>query len=368
MIIQLEAENACKNKNLDNATADTGNARIKEGKARDVDNKTEQRLVNLKNENGRLQNELEKAIAEAHAASTRTQQFEDENDKMKKKISLLESEIDRLKEELNKVIKDIKKGVSGISAEHADDVKLRQRLAQLNRESAKMRAELDAALKDRSGGCDQAAHIRSLYTKLKNIITQLGDEHSRLRKKLENSFSDAKELQDGIQSLAVLTEVIDSTIADASFEEANRRKNKLLFGAPEQNSNNQWLKGQPKIKIQNDETTVKELFSKLAPPYAPPPLLNCSEDSEQHFLLKPINTQEMVANIQVSKATAPGIDEIHYSMLANLPQIALDFLCNIIYNRILLFGESCDALKNALVAPIPKPNGLSSLRPIPLMP
>nr|CAH7732328.1 unnamed protein product [Callosobruchus chinensis] len=31
MIIQLEAENACKNKNLDNAIAEAGNLRIKEG-------------------------------------------------------------------------------------------------------------------------------------------------------------------------------------------------------------------------------------------------------------------------------------------------------------------------------------------------
>nr|CAH7764025.1 unnamed protein product [Callosobruchus chinensis] len=68
---------------------------------------------------------------------------------------------------------------------------------------------------------------------------------------------------------------------------------------------------------ENDETTVKELFSKLAPPYAPPPLLYCSDNSVQHFLLEPINTQEMVANIRVSKTTAPGIDGINYLISAN---------------------------------------------------
>nr|CAI5854829.1 unnamed protein product [Callosobruchus analis] len=130
--------------------------------------------------------------------------------------------------------------------------------------------------------------------------------------------------------------------------------------------------GYPCFEHSNDmivflSNTTTKLFSKLAPPYAPPPLLHCTEDSEQHFVLKPISTQEMVANIQVSKTTAPGIYGINYLMLANLPQIALDFLCNI-YNRILLFGESCNAVKNALVVPVPKPNDPSSLRPISLMP
>nr|CAH7738046.1 unnamed protein product [Callosobruchus chinensis] len=87
---------------------------------------------------------------------------------------------------------------------------------------------------------------------------------------------------------------------------------------------------------------------------------------EQHFLLSPIERDELVSNIHTTKSSAPGMDGINYVMINNLPTVAIDFLCSI-YNRILIDGDNCDQLKQSLVIPIPKIGDPSTPRPISLM-
>lgn len=116
----------------------------------------------------------------------------------------------------------------------------------------------------------------------------------------------------------------------------------------------------------NDECMVERLFTKISPDYVHLPLFMPSISTNDHFLLTPISADELKANIKSSKNTAPGIDGINYSMLLNLPAIAIYYLCKI-YNNILLKGDHCDALKQCLVIPIPKLNQRTDLRPISLM-
>nr|CAI5825473.1 unnamed protein product [Callosobruchus analis] len=115
-----------------------------------------------------------------------------------------------------------------------------------------------------------------------------------------------------------------------------------------------------------NESVVETLFHRIAPDYVPSPFFVHNKDYEQHVLLSPISHEELIANINTSKCSAPGVDGINYIMISNLPSVATSFLCSI-YNRILIDGENCDQLKESLVIPIPKPNDPSTCRPISLM-
>ncbi|XP_072403273.1 uncharacterized protein [Diabrotica undecimpunctata] len=103
----------------------------------------------------------------------------------------------------------------------------------------------------------------------------------------------------------------------------------------------------------NDEDIVESLFTKISPDYVHLPVFMPSISTNDHFLLTPISADELKTNIKSSENTAPGIDGINYSMLLNLPVIAIHYLCKL-YNNILIKGDNCDSLKQCLVIPIPK--------------
>ncbi|XP_072403250.1 uncharacterized protein [Diabrotica undecimpunctata] len=116
----------------------------------------------------------------------------------------------------------------------------------------------------------------------------------------------------------------------------------------------------------NDEDIVESLFTKISPDYVHLPVFMPSISTNDHFLLTPISADKLKANIKSSENTASGIDGINYSMLLNLPEIAIHYLCKI-YNNILLKGDNCDSLKQCLVISIPKVNQRTALRPISLI-
>nr|CAI5855984.1 unnamed protein product [Callosobruchus analis] len=123
----------------------------------------------------------------------------------------------------------------------------------------------------------------------------------------------------------------------------------------------------PKRYPPQDQIQIEALLHKIAPDYAPEATISAPvRSTETHFLLTPIKINELKANIKNSPKSAPGPDGISYKMLANLPDLALEFLCRI-YNAILLEGDSCDILKESLIIPVPKPNDPNTMRPIALM-
>nr|CAH7749293.1 unnamed protein product [Callosobruchus chinensis] len=75
-----------------------------------------------------------------------------------------------------------------------------------------------------------------------------------------------------------------------------------------------------------DKTAIETLFLKIAPSYVTPPFHSYSTEHEQHFLLSPIERDELVSNIHTTKSSAPGMDGINYAMINNLPTVAIDFL------------------------------------------
>nr|CAI5837409.1 unnamed protein product [Callosobruchus analis] len=92
----------------------------------------------------------------------------------------------------------------------------------------------------------------------------------------------------------------------------------------------------PKRYPPQDQIQIEALLHKIAPDYAPEATISAPvRSTETHFLLTPIKINELKANIKNSPKSAPGPDGISYKMLANLPDLALEFLCRI-YNAILL--------------------------------
>lgn len=112
------------------------------------------------------------------------------------------------------------------------------------------------------------------------------------------------------------------------------------------------------------------ILAKLTPCVAnnKAPMIKCS--NTQHFLLKPFTFQELDAAINTGKNTAPGLDNISYSMLRNMGPQAKAFLLNI-FNLILSKGiipkHFNDSVIILLLKPGKNPDSIDSYRPITLL-
>lgn len=127
------------------------------------------------------------------------------------------------------------------------------------------------------------------------------------------------------------------------------------------------LKGYRTPRVAVDHETAKSLLLSLTSDYVTPPApVFSSENSE---LSGPISLQELVNTIK-HKDTAPGDDDISYSMIFNLPRAGKIILISL-YNRYLHRGFVPWQWKKIKIVPIPKPsqnlNSVTGARPIALI-
>lgn len=96
----------------------------------------------------------------------------------------------------------------------------------------------------------------------------------------------------------------------------------------------------------------------------------CSKPDDKHFILEPFSMIELNRVLNDVNDSAPGMDDIRYILLTNLPNNHKENLLAA-YNGMWLNNEEVDVLKNVLVVPILKPNkepsAVNSYRPIALM-
>lgn len=128
-----------------------------------------------------------------------------------------------------------------------------------------------------------------------------------------------------------------------------------------------WLKGFKVSKPSIDREKADSLLRSLAPDFVSPEEPSFITQNVQ--LSCPILKQELNNCIKRSD-TAPGADNIPYSMIYNLPNIGKHLLLSL-YNRFLSLGFVPAQWKDARIIPIPKPGGNNSssvgLRPIALI-
>ena len=110
----------------------------------------------------------------------------------------------------------------------------------------------------------------------------------------------------------------------------------------------------------NEFNTIRERAEKVKP--------NFQSNNNENFNTT-VSLNEINSALQKCNETAPGEDQIHYSMIKNLSKSALSFLLKI-YNRIFLNDIFPAAWRNAIVLPFLKPdkapNLTTSYRPIAL--
>ena len=110
----------------------------------------------------------------------------------------------------------------------------------------------------------------------------------------------------------------------------------------------------------NEFNTIRKCAEKVKP--------NFQSNNNENFNTT-VSLNEINSALQKCNETAPGEDQIHYSMIKNLSKSALSFLLKI-YNRIFLNDIFPAAWRNAIVLPFLKPdkapNLTTSYRPIAL--
>ncbi|KAG5886884.1 hypothetical protein JTB14_024741 [Gonioctena quinquepunctata] len=115
----------------------------------------------------------------------------------------------------------------------------------------------------------------------------------------------------------------------------------------------------------------EEFLDNIAPSYVPKMMtIPQSEiDEPSSFLGQPFTLRELELAIKKSSDTAPGFDDITYSMISHLPVVAKIYLLDI-FNDIWVRNADCQYWKTVNVIPILKmdkcPNSASSYRPISL--
>jgi len=77
-----------------------------------------------------------------------------------------------------------------------------------------------------------------------------------------------------------------------------------------------------------------------------------SDNSESYYL--PFSKTELTSAIRKAHDSATGPDNIHYQMLKNLPELALDTLLRV-FNDLWVTGNFPSSWSEAAVIPIPKP-------------
>lgn len=128
-----------------------------------------------------------------------------------------------------------------------------------------------------------------------------------------------------------------------------------------------WIKGHRVLRQHVDDTKASNLLRSLCPDYVNP--LKPTFTTKSSSLDKPITLEELTKNIK-NKDTAPGCEEISFSMVKNLPLNAKLVLIEL-YNVFLLKGFVPKQWREVKIVPIPKPgrdpNSVSALRPISLI-
>lgn len=119
-------------------------------------------------------------------------------------------------------------------------------------------------------------------------------------------------------------------------------------------------------KLPSDEK-LAEFFHQLAPDsvICEPIKNNSKAPGSNNPFLKPLSFLELENILTRSRSTtAPGMDNILYPMIRNLPVSGKEFLLGI-FNRIYLYGENVKEFRQVIIVPIPKKD--DSLRPISLL-
>lgn len=128
-----------------------------------------------------------------------------------------------------------------------------------------------------------------------------------------------------------------------------------------------WLKGYKPANRTVEKSLAETLLCNLTPDFVsqPQPCFT-SENSKLETNISAIELQKCFK----SKDTAPGLDDISYSMLFNMPDSGKTILLNI-YNLFISLNFVPYQWRHIRILPIPKPgrdcNSVSSLRPISLM-
>ncbi|KAJ8709247.1 hypothetical protein PYW07_009073 [Mythimna separata] len=128
-----------------------------------------------------------------------------------------------------------------------------------------------------------------------------------------------------------------------------------------------WVKGYKAPASFVDKEKAESLLRSLTPDYVTPPAPTFTSCNTQ--LSNPVSVQEVI-NLIKNTDSAPGHDNISYSMLRHLPYNAKTVLTSI-YNNILLSAFVPEQWKKVKIIPVPKPgidSGLNSgVRPIALI-
>ncbi|KAL3277829.1 hypothetical protein HHI36_013171, partial [Cryptolaemus montrouzieri] len=76
------------------------------------------------------------------------------------------------------------------------------------------------------------------------------------------------------------------------------------------------MQSTPPIKLDN---WSENFFNSLAPPSVKQPFkMSNDRNNPNDFPLKPFTLEEMLVSLRIHNITAPGIDNIFYSMMSNL--------------------------------------------------
>lgn len=118
------------------------------------------------------------------------------------------------------------------------------------------------------------------------------------------------------------------------------------------------------------ENWVYEFLHKLTPDSVENKLeAECTSVDDNHFLMESFSFKEFSLAIKARSNTAPGVDQIQYNQIANLPVSAKTRLLHL-YNEMWRSGEFPSQWKDFVVCPILKPNKCKedsqSYRPIAL--
>lgn len=126
----------------------------------------------------------------------------------------------------------------------------------------------------------------------------------------------------------------------------------------------------PSIPLQEGKWS-DDLFSSLCPPYVMQEkfVSPLSQEDENNEMNKNFSLEELNKSIKSNSNTAPGMDNVHYPMLQNLPTVAREHLLDI-FNNIWESGKIPEEWKNIIVVPFLKPkkppDNYKSFRPISL--
>lgn len=128
-----------------------------------------------------------------------------------------------------------------------------------------------------------------------------------------------------------------------------------------------WVKGYKSPASSVDQDKAEKLLRSLAPDHVTPPTPIFTSCNTQ--LSSPVSVQEVINSIK-NTDSAPGHDNVSYSMIKHLPYTAKIMLTSI-YNKFMISGFVPEQWRKVKIIPIPKPGGdpssCAGVRPIALI-